>query len=145
MKKRKNNKTEQRDELRIRSSAAEYLTFITAGGVGGIETVYADEDVWVTQKMMGLLYEVERNTIGYHLKNIFNDTELQEDTVSRNFRLTASDGRNYDTMHYNLSAIIAVGYKVNSERAVQFRKWATTIIKDFMIPVPLVKIQIFAA
>jgi len=117
----------------IRSSAAEYLTFVAASGEGGVEAVYADEDVWLSQKMMGVLYDVETHTINYHLKKIFSDSELEEDSVIRNFRITAQDGKNYNTQHYNLSAIIAIGYKVNSERAVQFRKWATGIIKEFTI------------
>ena len=117
----------------VRSSAAEYLTFVAASGQGGVEAVYADENVWLSQKMMGLLYDVETNTVNYHLKKIFADNELQEDSVLRNFRITAADGKTYDTQHYNLSAIIAVGYKVNSERAVQFRKWATGIIESFTI------------
>ena len=117
----------------IRSSAAEYLTFIAANEENGVEAVYADEDVWLSQKMMGVLYDVETHTINYHLKKIFSDNELEEDSVIRNFRITAKDGKNYYTNHYNLSAIIAVGYKVNSERAVQFRKWATGIIKEFTI------------
>lgn len=83
--------------------------------------------------MMGLLYDVETHTINYNLKKIFADSELQEDSVIRNFRVTAADGKTYDTQHYNLSAIISVGYKVNSERAVQFRKWATGIIESFTI------------
>jgi hypothetical protein len=117
----------------IRSSAAEYLSFVAANGEGGVEAVYADEDVWLSQKMMGVLYDVETHTINYHLKKIFSDSELEEDSVIRNFRITASDGKTYSTQHYNLSAIIAVGYKVNSERAVQFRKWATGIIKEYTI------------
>lgn len=117
----------------VRSSAAEYLTFVAASGQGGVETVYADENVWLTQKMMATLYDVETHTINYHLKKIFSDSELQEDSVIRNFRITAADGKNYDTKHYNLAAIIAVGYKVNSERAVQFRKWATGIVEEFAI------------
>jgi hypothetical protein len=117
----------------VRSSAAEYLTFVAASGQGGVEAVYADENVWVSQKMMGLLYDVETHTANYHLKKVFADGELQEDSVIRNFRITAADGKTYDTRHYNLSAIIAVGYKVNSERAVQFRKWATGIIESFTI------------
>jgi hypothetical protein len=117
----------------VRSSAAEYLTFVAAHGKGGVEAVYADENIWLTQKMMGVLYDVETHTINYHLKKIFSDSELQEDSVIRKFRITAADGKNYNTKHYNLSAIIAVGYKVNSERAVQFRKWATTIIEEFTI------------
>ncbi len=117
----------------IRSSAAEYLTFIAASGHGGVEAVYADENVWITQKMMGLLYDVETHTINYHLKKVFSDSELVEESVIRNFRITAADGKGYNTLHYNLAAIIAVGYKVNSERAVQFRKWATRIIEEFTI------------
>jgi hypothetical protein len=117
----------------IRSSAAEYLTFVAANGESGVEAVYADEDVWLSQKMMGVLYDVETHTINYHLKKIFSDSELEEDSVIRNFRITAQDGKNYNTSHYNLSAIIAIGYKVNSERAVQFRKWATGIIKEYTI------------
>ena len=117
----------------IRSSAAEYLTFVAANEENGVEAVYADEDVWLSQKMMATLYDVDVRTINYHLKKIFSDSELEENSVIRNFRITAKDGKNYNTNHYNLSAIIAVGYKVNSERAVQFRKWATGIIKEFTI------------
>jgi len=117
----------------VRSSAAEYLTFVAASGHGGVEAVYADENVWVTQKMMGMLYDVDVRTINYHLKKVFSDSELEEDSVIRNIRITAADGKTYDTKHYKLAAIIAVGYKVNSERAVQFRKWATTIIESFTI------------
>jgi hypothetical protein len=117
----------------IRSSAAEYLTFVAASGEGGIEAIYADEDVWLSQKMLAVLYDVNVRTVNEHLKKIFADSELQEEAVIRKFRITASDGKNYNTNHYNLSAIIAVGYKVNSERAVQFRKWATGIIKEYTI------------
>ena len=117
----------------VRSSAAEYLTFVAASGQGGVEAVYADESIWVTQKMMGVLYDVNVRTVNEHLKKIFADSELQEDSVIRKFRITASDGKNYNTQHYSLPAIIAVGYKVNSERAVQFRKWATGIIEQFTI------------
>ena len=117
----------------VRSSAAEYLTFIAATGSAGVEAVYADESIWLTQKMMGVLYDVETHTVNYHLKKIFSDSELQEDSVIRNFRITAADGKSYNTQHYKLPAIIAVGYKVNSERAVQFRKWATTVIEEYTI------------
>ncbi|HVK94919.1 MAG TPA: RhuM family protein [Noviherbaspirillum sp.] len=95
--------------------------------------MYADENVWLTQKMMGLLYDVETHTINYHLKKVFTDSALEEDAAIRNFRITAADGKSYNTKHYNLAAVIAVGYKVNSERAVQFRKWANTIIESFTI------------
>ena len=117
----------------VRSSSAEYLTFIAATGEGGVDAIYADENIWLSQKMMGALYNVETHTINYHLKKVFNDNELDENSVIRNFRITAQDGKNYNTQHYNLSAIIAVGYKVNSERAVQFRKWATQIVQEFTI------------
>ncbi len=117
----------------VRSAAAEYLTFVAATGQGGVEAVYADENVWLTQKMMGQLYDVATHTINYHLKRVFADSELQEDAVIRNFRITAADGKRYDTRHYSLAAIIAVGYKVNSERAVQFRKWATGIVEEFAV------------
>lgn len=125
--------SEQKNNSILRSSAAEYLTFIAASGSGGVEAIYADENVWLTQKMMGTLYDVDVRTINYHLKKIFNDSELEENSVIRNFRITAADGKTYNTKHYNLSAVIAVGYKVNSERAVQFRKWATSIIEEFTI------------
>lgn len=117
----------------VRSSAAEYLTFVAATGESGVEVVYADENIWLSQKMMGALYNIETHTINYHLKTIFADNELVEDSVIRKFRITAADGKNYNTQHYNLSAIIAVGYKVNSERAVLFRKWATQIVQEFTI------------
>lgn len=117
----------------IRSSSAEYLTFIAATGEAGVDAIYENENIWLTQKMMGVLYNVETHTINYHLKKIFQDSELDENSVVRNFRITANDGKNYNTQHYNLSAIIAVGYKVNSERAVIFRKWATQIVEQFTI------------
>lgn len=129
-----NRKKQPGKEVSIaRSSAAEYLTFVAASGTGGVEAVYADESIWLTQKMMGVLYDVETHTVNYHLKKVFSDSELEEDAVIRNFRITAADGKTYNTKHYKLPAIIAVGYKVNSERAVQFRKWATGIIAEYTI------------
>ena len=116
-----------------RSSAPEYLTFVAASGRDGVEAVYFDENVWVTQKMMGLLYDIDVRTINYHLKKVFSDSELEEDSVIRNIRITAADGKSYETKHYKLATTIAVGHKVNSERAVQFRKWANTIIESFTI------------
>ena len=126
-------KDKKNNAISIRSSAAEYLTFITASGDGGVEAVYADENVWLSQKMMAALYDVSIPTINEHLKKVFSDNELDEHSVIWNFRITAADGKSYDTKHYNLKAIIAVGYKVNSERAVQFRKWAIDIIEEFTI------------
>ena len=117
-------KDNKREISIVRSSAAEYLTFITATGEGDVNAIYSDENVWLTQKMMGVLYNVETNTINYHLKKIFMDKEVDENSVIRKFRITAADGKTYNTNHYNLSAIIAVGNKVDSQRAIQFRKWA---------------------
>ena len=116
----------------VRSSAAEYLTFFAATSKGCVEELYANENIWLTQKMIATLYDVDVRTVNYHLKKIFSD-RVKEISVIRNFRITASDGKNYNTNNYNLSAIIAVGYKVNSERAVQFRKWATQVIREFTI------------
>ena len=131
-KKKKDDQKSKKQEL-VRSSAAEYLTFVAASGKGSVEAVYADENIWLSQKMMGILYDVETHTVNYHLKKVFLDNELEEQAVIRNFRITAADGKTYNTRHYDLSAIIAVGYKVNSERAVQFRKWATGVIKEYTI------------
>ena len=126
-------KKDKREISIVRSSAAEYLTFITATGESDVNAVYCDENVWLTQKMMGLLYNVETHTINYHLKKIFDDGEIDENSVIRKFRITAADGKTYNTNHYNLSAIIAVGNKVDSPRAVQFRKWANRIIEEFTV------------
>lgn len=124
-----------KSDISIRSSAAEYLTFIAATGESEdrVEVRYEDENIWITQKMLAVLYEVETHTINYHIKKIFEDSELTEDSVIRNFRITATDGKTYDTKHYNLQMIIAVGFKVNSDRAVQFRKWVNQIAKDYTI------------
>ncbi len=127
------NKKKSETRIDVRSSAAEYLTFIAATGESDVNVVYADENIWLSQKMMGTLYQVDVRTISEHLQKIFKDKELEEGAVIRKFRITASDGKNYNTQHYNLSAIIAVGYKVNSERAVLFRKWATQIVQEFTI------------
>ena len=125
----------KKDEITIRSSAAEYLTYVASVGdqQGSIEMRYEDENIWVTQKMMATLYDVGTNTINYHIKKIFEDSELQEESVIRKFRITAPDGKSYNTNHYSLEMIIAVGFKVNSERAVQFRKWVNQIAKDYTI------------
>jgi len=128
-----NSKSKPNHDITIRSSVVEYLTFMVSSGDSGVEAIYVDENVWLTQKMMGLLYDVETNTINYHLKKVFSDKELDETAVIRKFRVTARDEKIYDTKHYNLKAIIALGYKVNSERAVQFRKWATDIIESYTI------------
>ena len=119
----------------IHSSAAEYLTFVAASGESSesFEIRYEDENIWLTQKMMAALYGVSVPAISQHLKSIFADGELLEDSVVKKYLITADDGKNYNTMHYNLQAIIAVGFKVNNPRAVQFRKWAGQIVKDYTI------------
>ena len=125
----------KKGEVTIRSSAAEYLTYVASVGdqQGSIEMRYEDENIWLTQKMMATLYDVDVRTINYHVKKFFSDSELQEDSVIRKFRITAADGKSYSTNHYSLEMIIAVGFKVNSERAVQFRKWVNQIAKDYTI------------
>ncbi len=119
----------------IRSSAAEYLTFVAAvgGSKTSVEMRYEDENIWLTQKMMATLYDVSIPAINQHLKRIFADNELQEEAVIKKYLITAADGKNYNTKHYNLQAIIAVGFKVENERAVQFRKWANRIVKEYTI------------
>lgn len=122
-------------QLDIRSSAAEYLTFVAATGDSqtSVEMRYEDENIWLTQKMMAELYDVTVSAINQHLKRIFDDSELQPDAVIKDYLITAADGKNYNTKHYNLQAIISVGFKVNNPRAVQFRKWAGQIVKDYTI------------
>lgn len=111
-----------KDKGKIRSSAAEYLTYAASVGnrQDSIEMRYEDENIWLTQKMMAALYDVDVRTINYHVKKIFSDSELQENAVIRKFRITAADGKSYSTNHYSLEMIIAVGFKVNSARAVQY-------------------------
>ena len=112
----------RKDEITIRSSAAEYLTYVAS--VGGeedsIEMRYEDENIWLTQKMLATLYDVEIPTINYHINRIFKDSELQKDAVIRKFLITADDGKNYRTNHYSLEMIIAVGFKVNSESCLLY-------------------------
>ena len=125
----------KKEEITIRSSAAEYLTYVASVGdsESSVEMRYEDENIWLTQKMMAVLYDVDVRTINYHIKKIFGDSELQEDSVIRKFRITAGDGKTYNANHYSLEMIIAVGFKVNSERAVQFRKWVNQIAKNYTI------------
>ena len=128
----------KKDEITIRSSAAEYLTYVASVGdqQDSIEMCYEDENIWLTQKMMATLYDVDVRTINEHIKKIYSDSELEEDSTIRNFRIVQTEGSRQvtrDTKHYNLQMIIAVGFKVNSERAVQFRKWVNQIAKDYTI------------
>ena len=125
-------------EITIRSSAAEYLTYVAAVGdqPDAIEIRYEDENVWLTQKMTAQLYDVDVRTINEHITHVFNDGELEPEATVRNFRIVQLEGtRNVsrEVKHYNLQMIIAVGFKVNNERAVQFRKWANSIVKDYTI------------
>ena len=128
----------KKDEITIRSSAAEYLTYVASVGdrQDSIEMRYEDENIWLTQKMMATLYGVGLSTINEHIKKIYADSELEESATIRNFRIVQTEGSRQvtrDTKHYNLQMIIAVGFKVNNERAVQFRKWANGIVKDYTI------------
>ena len=125
----------KKEEITIRSSAAEYLTYVASVGdmENSVEMRYEDENIWLTQKMMAVLYNVDVRTINYHVKKVFRDSELSEESVIRKIRITAEDGKNYNTNHYSLEMIIAVGFKVNSERAVQFRKWVNQMAKEYTI------------
>ena len=128
----------KKDEITIRSSAAEYLTYVASVGdqQDSVEMRYEDENIWLTQKMMATLYDVGSPTINEHIKKIYADSELEEAATIRNFRIVQTEGSRQvtrDTKHYNLQMIIAVGFKVNSERAVQFRKWVNQIAKDYTI------------
>jgi hypothetical protein len=136
MRKSKLPKTSKSEEVSlVRSSAAEYLTFIaaTGGGSTSVEMRYEDENLWLTQKMMATLYDVSVPAISQHLKRVFDDNELVEMAVVKQYLTTAADGKNYQVKHYSLQAIIAVGFKIENERAVQFRKWANQIVKDYTI------------
>ena len=127
--------SEKKDSALVRSSAAEYLTFVASTGEDkdSIEMRYEDENIWLTQKMMATLYDVSVAAINQHLKKIFEDGELQEEAVIKKYLITATDGKRYNTNHYNLQAIIAVGFKVNNQRAVRFRVWANQIVEQYTI------------
>lgn len=117
----------------IRNSTAEFLTFIVEGKEDGVQVAYRDETIWATQKAMAQLFDVDRTVISKHLKNIFESSELQQDSVCAKFAHTAEDGKTYNTQFYNLDAIISVGYRVNSTRATQFRQWCTFVLRQFAI------------
>ena len=110
-----------------------FVIFQTNKGKVNIEVFFKDDNLWLTQKKMGELFNVETHTINYHLKEIFKSEELKENSVIQKFRITANDGKSYLTNFYNLDAIIAVGYRVNSLQATQFRIWATKILKEYTI------------
>jgi len=117
--------------LTIRNSTAEFLIFTTTNGQDTIEVKVEDETVWLTQKLIAKLFDVSVATINEHLKNIFKTNELEENSVIRKFRITANDGKNYNTKHYNLEVIISLGYRINSNKATEFRRWATEVLKTF--------------
>ena len=126
------------NEITIRSSAAEYLTFVSATGDNpeSYEMRYEDENIWLTQRMMAELYDVSVPTVNEHIQKILEDGELKEEPTIRKFRIVQTEGTREvqrDALHYNLQMIIAVGFKVNNEKAVQFRKWANEIVKDYTI------------
>ena len=130
--------SKKRNEATIRSSAAEYLAFVASTGdsAESMEMRYEDENIWLTQRMMAELYGVDVRTINYHISSIFEDSELEKGATIRKFRIVQSEGGrqvNREVNHYNLQMIIAVGFKVNNTRAVQFRKWANAIVKDYTI------------
>lgn len=125
-------------EINIRSSTAEYLTYVASVGdsVDSVEMRYENENIWLTQKMLAVLYDVSLPTVNEHIKKIYNDAELVEHSTIRKFRIVQTEGSRQvsrEVIHYNLQMIIAVGFKVNNERAVRFRKWAGQIVKDYTI------------
>ena len=120
-------------KLQIRNSTAEFLIFTRQAGENGIEVRVEDGTIWLTQKLISVLFDKGRSTITEHLGNIFETRELDEKAVCRNFRHTAEDGKEYTSLFYNLDAIIAVGFRVNSARAVQFRQWATGVLRNFAL------------
>jgi len=128
----------KKNKIIIRSSAAEYLTFVAATGDNSdsIEMRYEEENVWLTQKLMATLYDVTISAINQHIKTIYNDNELTENSTIKKFLIVQNEGNrkvSREVVHYNLQMIIAVGFKVNNERAIQFRKWANSIVKDYTI------------
>jgi len=118
-----------------KSSAAQFLTYIASTGAGGekYEIRYEDENIWMSQKMLAAVYGVEVPNIAYHLRKLFADAELEKGSVIKDFLITAPDGKNYGVKHYNLQVIIAIGFKINNERAVQFRKWANQIVSEYTV------------
>ncbi len=130
------DKSSKDKKLQIRNSTAEFLVFTNQNKTSTIEVRYEDESIWLSQKLMAELFNVEVNTINYHLKEIYKSSEIQEDGTIRNFRIVQQEGKrqvNRDIDFYNLDAIISVGYRVNSIRATQFRQWATQVLREYAI------------
>ena len=120
-------------KFKIRNSTAEFLIFMAEGKENGVEVMYAEETIWCTQDAIASLFDKGRSTIAEHLSNIFKEGELDKNSVCRNFRRTAADGKSYNTQYYNLDAIISVGYRANSRRATQFRQWCTYVLRQYAI------------
>ncbi len=135
MSKKSNKPSKDNLSLTINNSQLfqNFVIFQTKDGKVNIDVYFQDETLWLTQKLIAELFEKGRSTITEHLKKIFSDNELDENSVCRDFRHTAKDGKNYTTKYYNLRAITAVGYRVNSHRAIEFRKWATEILHEYII------------
>ncbi len=123
----------KKKKLQIRNSTAEFLIFTNQLGESSIEVRYEQETIWLSQKMMAILFGCSTDNISLHLKNIFKEGELNEKSVSEDFSVTATDGKTYKTKHYSLDAIIACGYRINSLKATQFRQWATSVLREFAI------------
>ena len=121
----------QNNKLQIRNSTADFLIFTRQNNEEGVAVRVEDENVWLRIEAMSILFQKSRTTIIEHLQNIFSSGELDENSVCRKFRHTAEDGKNYQVKFYNLEAIISVGYRADSQRAIEFRKWATNILSNF--------------
>lgn len=120
-------------KVQIRNSTAEFLIFTNQAREDGIEVRLQDDTIWLSQKLMATLFDCSTDNIGLHLKNIYNEGELDEKSTTELFSVVATNGKTYNTKHYNLDAIIAVGYRVNSKKATAFRRWATSILRDYAI------------
>jgi len=118
---------------KVKNSTARFLVFTMQSGGDSLEVRVEGETIWMTQKLMAKLFDCGADNIGLHLKNVFSEAELNQDAVTEEFSVTASDGKTYKTKHYNLDAIISVGYRVNSNKATQFRQWATQILREYAI------------
>jgi hypothetical protein len=121
------------DDSLIRSSKGEFIFYTTDDGRSRVECRFEEETIWLSQALMAELFDRSKKTISEHLKNLFEEGELIENSVVRNFRTTASDGKSYAVQHYNLEAILAVGFRVKSPRGTQFRKWANTQLRELLV------------
>ncbi|WP_289344779.1 virulence RhuM family protein [Mannheimia haemolytica] len=118
-------------DKQIRNSTAEFLIFTQQNGAENITVRYEDNEIWLTQKLIAQLFDCSTDNVSLHLKNIFNSRELDPNSVTEDFSVTAADVKNYRTKHYNFDAVISIGYRVNSVRATQFRQWATKVLRNF--------------